>query len=206
MGGQRPLSVDVRIVAATHRDLAAMVAEGRFREDLWYRIAVFPIVLPPLRERREDIADMAGHFARRAAKRFGLAPAVPTAEDLELLKAYSWPGNVRELATVIDRAAILGDGKGLDIAHALGIAVNPKLRGGRRRGAKPSHAAQPARGVTPLDAAMSRHIETALAATSGRIEGPHGAARLLDINPHTLRARMRKLGIDWKQFRQGEAK
>ena len=114
---------------------------------------------------------------------------MPTAEDLELLKAYPWPGNVRELATVIDRAAILGDGKGLDIAHALGIAVNPKLQSADGAAAKPAQAAVPARGVTPLDAAMSCHIETALAATSGRIEGPHGAAWLPIINPHTLRAR-----------------
>jgi transcriptional regulator with GAF, ATPase, and Fis domain len=203
VGGQRPISVDVRMVAATHRDLAAMVAEGKFREDLWYRMAVFPIVLPPLRERREDIAEMAGHFAGRAATRFGLAPVVPTAEDLELLAAYPWPGNVRELATVIDRAAILGDGKRLEIAHALGIAVTPMVSSpgaaAPRPPAAPGRANPP--GIAPLDAAMRGHIEAALAATAGRIEGPHGAAHLLQINPHTLRARMRKLGIDWKQFR-----
>ena len=166
VGGQRPISVDVRMVAATHRDLAAMVAEGRFREDLWYRIAVFPIVLPPLRERREDIAEMARHFAQRAATRFGLCRPMPTAEDLELLAAYPWPGNVRELATVIDRAAILGDGKRLEIAPALGIAATPMVsprrapagrgRPRRRRPAEPS-------GIVSLDAAMRRHIEAALA-------------------------------------------
>ncbi len=125
VGGEKPINVDVRIVAATHCDLASMVAEGRFREDLWYRIAVFPIVLPPLRERREDIAKLAPHFAGRAATRFGLAPVVPTTEDLALLAAYSWPGNVRELAAVIDRAAILGDGKRLDVATALGVGAVP---------------------------------------------------------------------------------
>ena len=206
VGSQRPISVDVRMVAATHRDLAAMVAEGRFREDLWYRIAVFPIVLPPLRERREDIAEMARHFAQRAATRFGLAPAEPTAEDLELLAAYPWPGNVRELATVIDRAAILGDGKRLEIAPALGIAATPMVSSPGMAGPRPPAppgAAEPA-GIVSLDAAMRRHIEAGLAATAGRIEGPHGAARLLKINPHTLRARMRKLGIDWKQFRPVE--
>ena len=91
VGGEKPINVDVRIVAATHRDLAAMVAEGRFREDLWYRIAVFPIVLPPLRERREDIAELAAHFADRAATRFGLAPVAPTPEDLTLLTSYPGP-------------------------------------------------------------------------------------------------------------------
>ena len=205
VGGQRPINVDVRIVAATHRDLAAMVAEGRFREDLWYRIAVFPIVLPPLRERREDIAEMARHFAQRAATRFGLAPAVPTAEDMEMLAAYPWPGNVRELATVIDRAAILGDGKRLEIAHALGIAAPPTDFSPDGHAAKPAQppAAAPS-GIVSLEAAMRRHIEAALSAASGRIEGPHGTARRLAINPHTLRARMRKLGIDWKQFRPAE--
>ena len=211
VGGQRPLSVDVRIVAATHRDLAAMVAEGKFREDLWYRIAVFPIVLPPLRERCEDIAEMARHFAQRAATRFGLAPVLPTAEDLELMRAYPWPGNVRELATVIDRAAILGDGKRLEIAKALGIAVNPKLAssdGATSKSADPPPPAAPTppapQAICSLDEAMRRHIEAALVATVGRIEGPHGAARLLKINPHTLRARMRKLGIPWQQFRPAE--
>ena len=132
VGSQRPMSVDVRIVAATHRDLAAMVAEGKFREDLWYRIAVFPIRLPPLRERRDDIGELARHFAGRAATRFGLYPVMPSDEDLTLLKEYAWPGNVRELATVIDRAAILGDGKRLEVATALGIGVHPlAAQGGR---------------------------------------------------------------------------
>ena len=123
VGGEKAINVDVRIIAATHRDLASMVAEGQFREDLWYRIAVFPIVLPPLRERREDIARLAAHFAQRAATRFGLAPVAPTPEDLTLLMSYPWPGNVRELGAVIDRAAILGDGQRLEVAKALGIDV-----------------------------------------------------------------------------------
>ena len=124
VGSEKSINVDVRIVAATHADLVAMVAEGDFREDLWYRIAVFPIVLPPLRERREDIPRLASHFAERAATRFGLAPVAPKPEDLALLASYSWPGNVRELAAVIDRAAILGDGKRLDVATALGVTAD----------------------------------------------------------------------------------
>jgi transcriptional regulator with GAF, ATPase, and Fis domain len=205
VGGSRPIHVDVRIVAATHRDLAAMAAEGRFREDLWYRIAVFPILLPPLRERREDIAALAAHFAERAATRFGLPLVLPTAEDIRLLQAYDWPWSIRELAAVIDRAAILGNGARLDVATALGAA-------GPWSGAAPAQAdrqaaptPQPhgARAIVPLDVAMRRHIEAALAATGGRIEGPRGAAALLEINPHTLRAPMRKLGIDWTRFRLG---
>jgi transcriptional regulator with GAF, ATPase, and Fis domain len=119
VGGERSLKVDVRVVAATHRDLAMMVQQGRFREDLWYRIAVFPIVLPPLREHPEDIAALADHFARRAAVRFGLTLQLPSPQDVALLTSYSWPGNVRELTTVLDRAAILGAGKRLEVAKAL---------------------------------------------------------------------------------------
>ena len=119
---------------------------------------------------------------------------------------YPWPGNVRELATVIDRAAILGDGKRLEIAKALGIAVRPTASSRARRPRPQPPQLPPAApaGNRPLDAAMRQHIEAALTATAGRMEGPHGAARLLQINPHTLRARMRKLGIDWKQFRPAE--
>ena len=97
--------------------------QGEFREDLWYRIAVFPIILPPLRERTGDIPELARHFAERAAARFVLSRALPTPEDNELLAAYAWPGNIRELAAVIDRAAILGDGKRLEVAKALGITT-----------------------------------------------------------------------------------
>jgi hydrogenase-4 transcriptional activator len=201
VGGEQPIQVDVRIVAATHHNLAAMVADGRFREDLWYRIAVFPIVLPTLRERREDIARMAAHFASRAATRFGLAPALPTLQDLELLMSYPWPGNVRELAAVIDRAAILGDGKSLEVAKALGVSGTQTISSTEAVTIKSSSGAEPAAAET-LNDTVRRHIETALAQTNGRIEGPHGAAILLQINPHTLRAKMRKLGIDWKLFRR----
>src|SRR5690606_31820875 len=223
VGGQRPLTVDVRIIAATHRDLQAMVADGRFREDLWYRIAVFPIAVPPLRERPEDIPALATHFALRAATRFGTPPRIPTPEDMELLVSYSWPGNVRELAAVIERAVILGDGRTLDVATALGAggprAARPAPAG---EAGPPASGAPAAPAATPvavapagaparaaaasqpfpsLDEAMRAHIEAALVRTRGRIEGSRGAAALLRINPHTLRARMRKLGIDWARYR-----
>jgi len=202
VGGQRQISVDVRIVAATHRDLPGMVAAGQFREDLWYRLAVFPIVIPPLRERREDIPDLARHFARRAATRFGLYPAEPTREEIELLMSYAWPGNVRELASVIDRAAILGDGKQLEIAKSLGVPTHPTAPVAPLS-VEPSPApSATASEIVPLDDAIRRHIELALSATGGRIEGSRGAANLLKINPHTLRGRMRKLKIDWKEFRE----
>jgi transcriptional regulator with GAF, ATPase, and Fis domain len=194
VGGEDDIKVDVRIIAATHRDLPHLIQEGQFREDLWYRLATFPIVLPPLRERPADIPALAAHFARRAANRFGLRLQLPGSEDLALLGAYDWPGNVRELAAVMDRAAILGDGQGLQIATALGATPGNPMRPGTLRAA-PHATNHRDGGIATLDEAMRAHIEVALTATQGRIEGPHGAARLLDINPHTLRARMRKLGI-----------
>ena len=177
-----------------------MVAEGRFREDLWYRLAVFPIQLPSLRDRPEDMPALAAHFALRAAKRFGLPILVPSPDEVSLLLAYDWPGNIRELAAVIDRAAILGNGKRLEIATALGV-----IHGPRKPDVEGWRVAAPqltASAVFPsLDAVVSEHIEAALRATKGRIEGLHGAAAMLGINPHTLRARMRKLRIDWTKFR-----
>jgi transcriptional regulator with GAF, ATPase, and Fis domain len=198
VGGEQSLHVNVRLVAATHRDLAMMVREHSFREDLWYRIAVFPIMLPPLRERLEDIPELATHFAERAARRFGLRLQTPTETDLALLATYHWPGNVREFASVLDRAALLGDGNHLEVAAALGIApVAPRIAG------VTSPAGVVEEGpICTLDEAMKRHIERALAHTDGKIEGKGGVADLLDINPHTLRARMRKLGVAWNSFRK----
>jgi transcriptional regulator with GAF, ATPase, and Fis domain len=196
VGGHKSLVVDVRIVAATHRNLQEMAGARAFREDLWYRISVFPIHLPPLRDRTEDIPMLAAHFAWRAGRRLGGNPLSPSPADIELLAAYQWPGNVRELASVIERAAILGNGRELKVAAALGTPVSspPPVERDIAIPSSPSAAVS-------LDAHMIQHIEGALALTGGRIEGPYGAARRLNINPHTLRARMRKLGIDWKRFR-----
>jgi transcriptional regulator with GAF, ATPase, and Fis domain len=209
VGGQQPIHVDVRIVAATHRDLAAMVSNGTFREDLWYRVNVFPILLPRLRERIEDIPALARHFAQRAALRFGLPPVEPTTADLQALVSYPWPGNIRELSAVIDRAAILGNGERLDVAQALGgtnivhrpapVATGPTLY--EVIPDPPPAVTTESPAIVTLAAAMKAHIERALAAARGRIEGRGGAADLLGINPHTLRARMRKLKIDWSRFR-----
>jgi transcriptional regulator with GAF, ATPase, and Fis domain len=199
VGGTKPIRVNVRVVAATHRDLASMVREGTFREDLWYRIAVFPILLPPLRDRIEDIPALARHFAARAAVRFGLAPVMPDDAEIELLQSYDWPGNIRELGAVIDRAAILGNGQSLELATALGFSTS---RPGELQSASQAAVVTSThRPIATLDHAMRRHIEASLRATHGRIEGDNGAARLLAINPHTLRARMRKLRIDWATFR-----
>lgn len=231
VGGAQTIAVDVRIVAATHRDLAAMVEAGAFREDLFFRISAFPIVIPPLRERASDIAELAHHFAARAARRFQLPAIDLELYDLELLADYAWPGNVRELATVIDRAVLLGEGRRIDIARALNLtprttrlaearlpAATPPTRRAEAAlpattpmpepaPAAPAHALAPPSvpegpdAIEPLDDVIRRHIERALAACQGRIDGPFGAARKLQINPHTLRARMRKLGVDWHRHR-----
>jgi hydrogenase-4 transcriptional activator len=198
VGGQHTLSVDVRVIAATHRNLREMVAGGTFGQELWHRLSVFPIHLPPLRDRREDIPGLAAHFAARAATRLVGVPLAPTREDLDLLLAYDWPGNVRELAAVIERAAILGGGRTLSIAAALGAGARPT--GVSQSATEPLRRPEAERQLT-MDDAMRRHIELALRATGGRIEGQQGAALQLGINPHTLRARMRKLGIARGSFR-----
>jgi hydrogenase-4 transcriptional activator len=197
VGGQRSIHVDVRVVAATHRNLEEMVQAGTFREDLWYRISVFPIAIPPLRERREDIPALASYFAWSAGRRIGGVPLSLSSNDVDLLLTYDWPGNVRELAAVIERAAILGDGKYLDMAGAVGSRVRRN-----ERSSMPTPTADPeSPGFLSLDSVIAGHIEAALRKTRGKIEGPRGAAELLGLNPHTLRSRMRKLGVNWRRFR-----
>jgi transcriptional regulator with GAF, ATPase, and Fis domain len=176
------------------------LAETEAAEDnahgLYYRLSVFPIVIPPLRDRPSDIRAFAEYFAERAANRFGLRSVPVSEDDVRVLASYRWPGNVREMAAVMDRAVLIGQGRVLDVAAALGQ--------GPRTASSPAAGvflAAPSVSIEPLEVVMQRHIEAALRATYGRVEGPHGAARLLRINPHTLRARMRKLKIDWRRFR-----
>jgi hydrogenase-4 transcriptional activator len=184
VGGQQVHTVDVRIVAATHRDVVQMVKDGTFRQDLWYRISVFPLRLPPLRDREADIPLLARHFAARAGARLFGRPLTLTDRDLQRLQRWDWPGNVRELIAVIERAAILGDGDFLDVETALG---------------HPDQRADGAR--SPAGAPERESIESALERCLGRIEGPFGAAAALGVNPHTLRSRMRRLGVDWTRYR-----
>ncbi len=193
VGGQSPVRVDCRIVAATHRDLAEMVRQRTFREDLWYRLAVFPIFVPPLRDRPDDLRPLAEHFAHRAAVRFGLPEFEITPTDLARLSAYDWPGNIRELAAVIDRAALLGRGHSLALEAALG---DPRPRA---PSVPPGGAG---RADATLEAAVRGAIEAALHAAHGRVEGPGGAAERLGVNPNTLRSKMRKLGIRRSVFRR----
>jgi len=199
VGGQKTIHVDVRIIAATHRDLTVNVAENKFREDLWYRIAVFPIRLPALRERREDISVFATYLAERAAKRFGLYLVMPTPEQINLLSTYDWPGNVRELAAVIDRAAILGNGSCLEIAKSLGQTEKPFSL--PSEGILLNDPSNNVPEIIPLDDAVREHIKKVLVKTKGRVEGIDGAAARLKVNPSTLRAKMIKLKIDGQEFR-----
>ena len=212
VGGKQAIHVDVRIVAATHRDLAMMVKARTFREDLWYRINVFPILLPRLRERTEDISALVRHFCQRAAHRFGLSPVEATPAELQLLINYHWPGNIRELGAVIDRAVILGNGRSLEVAQALGFGqtlTSAQPPSDELTFCKaipqtvvPLMPALPSQlDIVSLDDAIKQHIEKALVATRGQIEGQQGAAAILGINPHTLRARMRKLRIEWSRYR-----
>jgi transcriptional regulator with GAF, ATPase, and Fis domain len=181
-----------------------MIRDGRFREDLWYRLAVFPIELPALRERLGDVPAMAAHFAQRAAGKLGLAPCLPSEEDIGMLCGYDWPGNIRELSSVIERAAILGNGRRLEVSKALGVAA-PSASVLRPLPAAPMSrmADAPAAAVLlpTFDDQARAMIEAALRKCLGRVDGPFGAALQLGLNPQTLRSRMKKLGIDARRFR-----
>lgn len=202
VGGQESRTADVRILAATHRDLPALVAAGTFRQDLWFRISVFPLRLPSLRERTDDIPALVSHFSAAAGTRLFGVPLAANAADVAMLVEYAWPGNVRELAAVLERAAILGDGKRLEVAAALGASpavVKAAPTGWWVLGEDEVEAEASAEPATTTE------IEGMLSAVReclGRIEGPFGAARKLGVNPHTLRARLRRFRIDWAQFRK----
>jgi DNA-binding NtrC family response regulator len=184
VGGSRSLRTDVRLIAATNRDLQQQVGAGTFRSDLYYRLNVFPLGLPSLRERREDIPRLIQHFLARAGRKLGkflgdLGPAC-----LDQAMAYDWPGNVRELENFIERSAILGK------AALLAVAEPPAAQ--VRQANKPA-AAQPL--PESLEEVERSHILRVLEHTQWAIEGERGAARMLGLNPSTLRGRLRKLGI-----------
>jgi formate hydrogenlyase transcriptional activator len=205
IGGTQTIAIDVRVIAATNRDLARMAADGTFRQDLYYRLNVFPVRLPPLRERREDIPLLVQYFIRRYAAKIGRGITGVTRAALRRLTDYPWPGNVRELENVIERAVILSTGTLLEVpAEALpapartgaltthgSIAVAAAVPAAARIAAAP-HSTDD---ETSLDQVERRHIVAVLRQTRWRIEGQNGAARILNLNPSTLRSRMQKLGI-----------
>jgi PAS domain S-box-containing protein len=186
VGSSRTRKVDVRVIAATNRDLASAVREGRFREDLYYRLNVFPIRLPPLRERPDDVVLLAEAFAGRVAKRMGRTVPPFSTADRTRLRAYDWPGNVRELQNVVERAVITSPDGALDLARVLDPA-----------GAAVSDGVAPAgiRTVDELTQIERASIVAALVATKWRVAGDGGAADRLGTKPSTLRSRMKALGI-----------
>ena len=178
LGGNKTIKTDVRIIAATNRNLRVEVEKGNFREDLWYRLNVYPIAVPPLRQRKEDIPLLVEHFVNSYAKRFGKTISSVSPRAMENLQRHSWPGNVRELANVIERAVIHTQGEVLQVVDRF----------------EPIDQ-QTATAARTLEEVEREYIISVLENTGWRIEGPYGAARILGLNPSTLRTRMLKLGI-----------
>jgi formate hydrogenlyase transcriptional activator len=180
VGGSETVRVDVRVIAATNRNLADEVRTGRFRSDLYYRLNVFPVEIPALRQRVSDIPLLARFFLTKYAKKFGKRFDDIDAAGLEQLKHYAWPGNVRELQNVIERAVILSQGSLLEIAPLQPTRAHPEAATGK---------------LQTLEAVEHEHITRTLEATGWQISGTKGAAAILGMNPNTLRSRMLKLGI-----------
>ena len=186
LGGTQTIAADVRVIVATNRNLQEMVQGKRFREDLWFRLNVFPIHLPPLRQRREDIPALVQWLINRKSREMGLPEQPMLAPGaMEQLLAYDWPGNVRELQNAIERAIILSWGKSLAFPQ---LELRPITEGA-------AETAGVGDGFPSLDQVASDHIRHTLSLTGGRVQGKRGAAQLLGVNASTLRARMRKLGI-----------
>jgi formate hydrogenlyase transcriptional activator len=189
VGGNQPISIDVRVLTATNKDLNAAVAEGTFRKDLFYRLNVFPIQMPGLRERRDDIRLLAEYLIDRYAKRVGKRITKISKKALDLLQAYHWPGNIRELQNVIERAVILSDGDTFVVDETWFLPVSPK-------------SAVPA---IPMFANLVEQerdmIENALREARGLVSGPTGAAATLGIPRQTLESKIKKLRIDRHRFR-----
>ena len=188
VGSTKPMRVDVRLVSATNRDVDKEVAEGRFRADLFYRLNVFPIRIPPLRERAGDIPLLVEHFLKVFQRK--MAKPLKSVDDKSMaqLQRYAWPGNIRELQNVLERACVLAAGPVVSIGETL-RSPTATPAGGSAAVATP---------LQTLEDSERAHIRRALAAAAGRIHGASGAAELLGINPSTLRSRMQKLGISTK--------
>jgi formate hydrogenlyase transcriptional activator len=195
--------VDVRVVAATNGDLAQLVEEKKFRSDLYYRLNVFPIVIPPLRERREDVPLLVRYFVQKMSRRQNKTVEYVPSDVMDALVNYSWPGNIRELENLIERAVLLSPGKELQVPIA-------ELKASRSNVPRPvlgtdsvdmaplNNTVAPAGAAGPLatlEETQRRHILRALRQTEWRLSGPRGAAKLLGMKRTTLQARMRKLGI-----------
>ena len=195
IGGTQRIPVDIRVIAATNKDLPERIRTGDFREDLWFRLNVFPIEIPPLRERPQDIPALVQHFVERKARELKLGHTPRLAEGaMDTLLDYAWPGNVRELENLVERAMILCQGGPLsfDPGGSAGRPNTAPVRPTKTTGGEDG-------AFLSLDDAAAVHIRRALERAGGRIHGAGGAGELLGINPNTLRGRMRKLGIPFKK-------
>jgi transcriptional regulator with GAF, ATPase, and Fis domain len=191
VGGTQPIPIDVRVIAATNRDLEAAVAGGSFREDLFYRLNVFPIEVPPLRERQDDILMLVEYFVHRYAARAGKTIRSIDKKTLDLLQAYDWPGNIRELQNVIERSVILSPGEVFAVDESW---LSKQSVRSRPRVATPSRTSGAPR-------SERESIEAALAACRGRVAGSSGAAAKLRVPPSTLENRIKALNIDKALFK-----
>ncbi len=187
VGGKKTIKLDIRIIAATNCSLEEMVANNEFRSDLYYRLCLFPIQIPPLRERLEDIPLFTNYFLQQCNKKFHLPPSKIALGEIEKLQNHTWPGNIRELANVIERSVITAHGAPIrfqinqkEVASYASQAINN----------------QSTSSLLTLEELNKEHIKKVLKFTEGKIQGPDGAAQLLNINPHTLRSRIKKLGIE----------
>lgn len=194
VGGTEPIKVNIRVIAATHRDLEAMIRDGKFREDLYFRLNVFPVAIPPLRERKGDIPSLVHHFMQKKSREMGLKGIPNLAQRaIERLMAYHWPGNVRELENMVERALILSMGEALSFKDIPAL-LKPELPIEHGEGLNLQNKYSLA-----LDAIVSGHIRRVLEMTGGKVGGERGAAHMLQVNPSTLRKRMRKLGIPFSR-------
>jgi formate hydrogenlyase transcriptional activator len=195
LGSNRPQRVDVRIVAATNGDLSRLVAERAFRSDLYYRLNVFPIHIPPLRERREDIPLLVRYFVQKISRHLNKTVEYVPADAMDALANYSWPGNVRELENLIERAVLLSPGIELRVPLSELKSATLAAAGADLFSPASVPSASSVSSLTTLAEADRQHILRALRQTEWRIAGPKGAAALLGMKRTTLQARMRKLGI-----------
>lgn len=198
VGGNDPIPVDVRIISATHRNLEEMVKSGKFREDLWFRLNVFPIMIPPLRQRTEDVPALVSHFIEKKSRELNIWELPKLAPGgMERLQTYTWPGNVRELENLVERELIQSQVSG-DFQLLTFQGLTPAINSSANRA-----PARQTETVSSLDIVTSDHIQYVLSKTNGKVEGAGGAAELLGLHPSTLRARMRKLGISYGRKASG---
>lgn len=198
VGGDKPIPVDIRIIVATHRNLEQMVQDAKFREDLWFRLNVFPIVVPPLRMRKSDIPALVNYFIDRKSRELNLGHyPTKTPESLKLLQNYHWPGNVRELENLVERVLIKSRTNPVDAPLSFAELINQNEESVKKEKIAELNSDQPRTLPLNLDEANRQIIQNALKMTGGRVQGEKGAAKLLGINPNTLRNRMKKLGIDY---------